>query len=169
MKENKLCFDGNTLVISVSKTSIIVRGIILFFAAFSFLIPLVILIFMVANHADLKFGFVILFIMLWLPAYYLLRIVLWNTYGKERLNISREKVIYEVDYKFFKDSKQELNGDISVEIVKNSSSNKDECTMLLKSETEKIETVIALPYKKWQPAIAEINHLLANETSNLEN
>jgi hypothetical protein len=162
MKENQLSLDGNTLVVTLGKTSIIVRGIILFFAAFSFLMPLVILIFMMANHADFKFGFVILFIILWLPAYYLLRIVLWNSYGKERLIFSREKVIYEADYKFFKDSKQELSGNISVEIVKNSSSNKDESTLLLKSEIEKIETVIALPYGKWQSVIAEINHLLGN-------
>ena len=169
MKESQLSLDGNTLSIFANKTSIIVRGIILFFAAFSFLMPFVILIFIVANHADFKFGFVLLFIILWLPAYYLLRIVLWNTYGKEGLIISPNKVIYEADYKYFKDSKQELSGDISVEIVKNSSSNKDETTLLLKTETEKIETVIALPFGKWQSVIAEINLLLENETSNLEN
>ncbi len=162
MEKSELYLNNNVLSIKIGKTSFLVRGILLFFAVFSFLIPIIAVVFVVISHSDFKFGHVLLFIMLWLPAYFLLRIILWNSYGKEVLVFNKGKVNYVADYKFFVDSKQELNGDISVEIIKNKHSNKDENTLLFKSENEQIETVISLSGEKLQLVLGYIISILNN-------
>lgn len=166
MRKAELYLNNNVLSIKIGKTSFLVRGILLFFAVFSFLIPIIAVVFVVISHSDFKFGHVLLFIMLWLPAYFLLRIILWNSYGKEVLVFSKGKVTYVADYKFFLDSKQELIGDISVEIIKNNNSKKDENTFLFKSENNQIETVISLSLEKCQSVIDEINSILTEELVN---
>lgn len=168
MKTAQLSLSKNLLTVTVGASSILIRLVLMFFASVSFLIPIAVVAFTVTNHSDFNFIFVIITIICWLSAFYLLRIILWNTYGKEQLLFMHGKVVYEADYKFFKDAKMEIIGTIAVEIVVNKYSKKDENTLLLKSDDEQIETVISLPFDTWQLVLDDINLMLGNVDSDFE-
>lgn len=57
----------------------------------------------------MKFGIVITYILFWGSGIYMTRLLLWNIYGREVYRIEKGKLIYYVDYKYFKDNSKEVN------------------------------------------------------------
>lgn len=119
---SQIQISDNTITIVGAKSPLLVRTILTLVISISGLIPILVMTYMMTIGDGLHFGLAISIIIFWGLGFYLLRIILWNTYGKEILNLDQNKIQYFADYKFFKDGRQELTPDkIEVEIINENS------------------------------------------------
>ena len=80
------------------------QGFILFFCITFFLAPIIVLFFIITMGESISFGLFISFIVSLITSGYLLRLYLWNQYGKEVFIIQQNDLISYYDYKYFKDN-----------------------------------------------------------------
>lgn len=73
-----------------------------------FLLPIFVFIFLFTDFKGIPFGILISFILSGLVSVFLLRLYLWNKYGKEVFVIKDNSFIYYYDYKLFKDHHKEI-------------------------------------------------------------
>ena len=73
-----------------------------------FLLPTLVFIFLFTDGEGIPFGFLISCILSVLVSIYLLRLYLWNKYGKEVFMIKDRNLIYYYDYKLYKDHQKEI-------------------------------------------------------------
>jgi hypothetical protein len=99
---SKVEFTANEIVIIGVKSPMIIRIVlsVLFVAFFS--IPIIALILQIIDKDGLHFILVPTALFFWGFAYFFLRTILWNSYGKETITITPELIEYIADYKFFK-------------------------------------------------------------------
>ena len=134
------------ITLTSPRASIFCRIILQFFTVFFFILPILSTIGTMLLIGELSFGFVFFYIMFGLSGYYFLRLFLWNKYGKELIYLEKEKIIYEADYKFFKDNKTEIDTKtLAVEIKQHNVSNEIFGTLLLKDEDQFIDTIVQIP------------------------
>ncbi len=95
--------QGNTITFQPTPPSTFVRSIIYIVTVVSSLIPILIVIGAVQSGNGFKFGHFIGIGLNGLIIYYLLRISLWNTFGKEQITIEEKEINYSADYGWFKD------------------------------------------------------------------
>lgn len=93
------------IVIHNKRTNLALVIFVLLFALLGFLIPIVITIY----YSDrLKFRTIFSYIVLWSVSFYLLKLVLWNLFGKEIYILEKNCVTYYCDYWAFKTNKKLL-------------------------------------------------------------
>jgi len=137
--------QAKQLIINGKKPTLIVRIILFLVLIISFFLPIAATIFAIQYADGFKFGLIISYILCWGIGIYFLRIILWNTYGKEILTLHENLIVYYADYKYFKDGFQEIEVDnLNIEIIEES---EDVCSMgrlyLFNEWTETaIETVL---------------------------
>ncbi|MGJ3235111.1 hypothetical protein [Marivirga sp.] len=141
MNQNQINIDNSRLIIKVDKSPLIIRIILSLILVVSFLIPFI-AIFISINYTEgLQFGIIITFLIFWGIGFYILRVVLWNGYGKEILTLNSEKVSYIADYKLFRDGYQELDTkNLSVNIIVDSNSSESKGYLKLQNKKDFIET-----------------------------
>jgi len=98
------------LVIKTDKAPLSIRLFLGIFMIIGFLTPLIVLIFSFYSDLEIGFSYIITLIIGVGVGFYLLRLILWNTYGKEILKITPERVDYHCDYRYFKGNKKILEG-----------------------------------------------------------
>lgn len=109
----------------------------------SLLIPIIVLTFMLINHAELKIGIFVLFGIFGLISVYLFRVWSWNQNGKEIFEIGNEEVKYYADFKYFKGSKQQIDKtDLKFEINELIDGKEKYGQLLISNDSEKIESCI---------------------------
>jgi hypothetical protein len=124
--------------------------------------PIIITIIIIANGQDFKIGNIVFFILLWGGGFYILRLLLWNTVGKEYLYLYDKKILYVADYKFFKDGRQEIQiENLKIDIIHEDEPEKSIGRLVISNKTEKIETV-------FQTNIAELE-VIVNKIKTLYN
>ncbi|WKK81536.2 hypothetical protein [Marivirga arenosa] len=143
MIDNQIKIYGSRIVIISKKSPKIVRFILTLLLVMSFLIPFIAFYVAIDYKIGFQFGIVIAFLIFWGIGFYILRVILWNTYGKEVLTLNADKVRYIADYKFFKDGYQELDTkDLRVEIVLDSNLPESKGYLKIHNRNDSIETVL---------------------------
>lgn len=135
---------NNTLNLKVKKSPILVRTV-MFGLAFSFFVfPVIGVISSIAS--GLHFSYFIAIGVFSLVGFYTLRISLWNTYGEETFHIVENKIIYEVNYGWFKDGKKEtLISNPDYFSAQAGYEEDNEGVLVIASEESKIESVVKMP------------------------
>jgi hypothetical protein len=95
--------DNHILTLRVNKSPILVRFMMYFFAAISFLVPLTGIVVSMASGYGLHIGMFFGLVVFGLIGFYLLRSALWNTYGEELIDFSGSNIEYQANYGWFKD------------------------------------------------------------------
>lgn len=95
---------GNELTLKVRKSPLFIRSVTFLFAFLFFISPIVAILGVEKLHI---FYFIVTFLFA-LMGFYLLRIALWNTYGKEIITFNNDIIDYIADYGWFKDSKKQI-------------------------------------------------------------
>ena len=148
--ENQFFIKGH----KTSKAIITVLTILLIMFT---LIPLISTGFILSAGEGIGPGIFIFFVIFWGIAFYLLRVVLWNTYGKEVLTLYEDKISYHADFKFFTDSKQEINKEgLIVEMIQNTESGKTFGNLKLTNQNKVIETVLKADIQELTLIVKEI-------------
>jgi hypothetical protein len=160
MKQARLEFTHESprvLTVFAHETPFAVRFVIGFFCFAIFIVPVVATIAILANGDGFKAGIIISYIISWLVGYYLLRIVLWNSYGKEIVVIDSESLNYYCDYKYFKSNQQELKlSKLKIEIQKQ----EDSGVFVFSNQDEKIQMVIPVSMQDLISVQQEINRII---------
>ena len=153
MKQNQIEINGSQLTISAKKAPIFIRVVLTLILSILILIPLAVTFFVLTFGDGPHIGIAISYIICWGLGFYLLRVILWNSVGREILTLDPEKITYLADYKLFKDGRQEITTkDLETEIIYEDEPNQPFGRLRLKSKSTSIETVL-------QTTIAELEEL----------
>ena len=98
------------VILETVKAPFSIRLFLGIFMVIGFLTPVAVFILNLYKDLDFGFSFVTTVIIGLLVGFYLLRLILWNTYGKEYLTLYSDKIEYQCDYKYFKGGMKTLNG-----------------------------------------------------------
>nr|WP_321235130.1 hypothetical protein [uncultured Psychroserpens sp.] len=96
--------DANELTLRVNKSPIFVRALMFLFAILFFVLPILGFVSYASMGKGLHIGSFVLIFLFGLMGFYLLRLALWNTYGKEKLSFKTNECTYLADYGWFKDA-----------------------------------------------------------------
>lgn len=141
---SQIQITDNQITILSSRTPLFIRTVLTFIISICGLIPILVAIYMMTIGDGLHFGLAISIIIFWGLGFYLLRILLWNTYGKEILNLDQNKIQYLADYKLFKDGRQELTPDkIEIEIINENSFDSENGRLRIKNRVNCIEMMLS--------------------------
>ncbi len=108
----------NQILINHTKTPWLIRAVLTLICLICGIIPILFTYVMLTNAQELHIGIFISYFIFGLLGFLMLRIVLWNTFGKEIISLSQDKITYVADYKYFKDGQKELATEkLQVEII----------------------------------------------------
>lgn len=153
MKQNQIEINGSQLTISTKKAPLFIRIVLTLILFILTLIPLAVTFFVLTYGDGPHIGIAFSYLLCWGVGFYLLRVTLWNSVGREILTLDPEKISYIADYRLFKYGRQEIPiKDLETEIIYEDEPNKPIGRLRLKSTTSSIETAI-------QATIAELEEL----------
>ena len=133
----------NQIIIDHTKTPWIIRVILTLILSICALIPLAVTFFVLSQGDGPHISIFISYLIFWGLGFYLVRVVLWNTFGKEIISLDQNRVTYIADYKYFKDGKKELNSHgLQTEIIYEDTMDIHVGRLRIFNQTEEIETVL---------------------------
>lgn len=134
---------SSQLTIYAKKSPLFIRIVLNLTLLIVILIPLAVSFFVVNNGDVPSIGIAFSFIICWGVGFFLLRVTLWNSGGREILTLDPEKISYIADYTLFKDGRQEITTeDLETEIIYEDEPNKPFGRLRLRNESTSIETVL---------------------------
>ncbi len=156
-------FTGSTLELSIKKSPLIIRGLMFIVAFATVLFPILGVIAAINMGNKPKIGHIIGPLLSGLLGFYILRISLWNTYGKETIKVGNSTIEHLADYGWFKDGKKTLNLK-NLEFTVNQVGYEDDKmgTLVMTDDTDEISTVIKLPIQQIEELIEKIKLLITN-------
>jgi len=133
--------QNKTVTITIEKVPFAIKLTLFILLIICFLIPITVTYFLF--FSGLTLGILISYAFFWSIGFFILRFVLWNSYGKEVMDFKTNDIYYHSDFKYFKDGKisiknKELEYSLSEEFDGKSS-------LIINNETEEIETSIKVP------------------------
>lgn len=158
MKTGQVEFINSQLIITGKKTPLIIRIILIIILFICILIPFAATYFTLANGKGPHISLVISFIFFGIVGFYLLRIILWNTYGREILNFEKDEINYVADYRLFKDSDKKITADL-IDVIINTyvEEQKAVATLSIINGNNIIETVLKVPLNEMEIIEGKIN------------
>ncbi len=158
---------NDTIKLSVKKAPAFIRVVLFFFSFLSFLLPTSGMLMSMLGGGSFHIGFVVAIFLFGLLGFFMLRIVLWNTYGVETLSINEDEVSYEVDYKWFKDGLITIEKPPIGYFIQLVGNEKDKSGVLIIDFGEEIiQCVIKMKVKELEDLIVELNEI--SKTKNLQ-
>lgn len=142
---NFISGSPSVLTTYTHKTPKAIRTAIGVFAFLAFVAPILVFITIIAEGHGFKFGLIISTCIFWAVGFYLIRMILWNSYGTEVLTLHADKINYYCDYKYFQDSKKEIAVDQLQVEIKRSGENDELGVLHIANSNEKIEMVVPVP------------------------
>ena len=157
MKQNQIEINGAQLTISTKKAPVFIMITLTLLLSILTLIPIAVTFFVYTYGDGPHIGIAFSFILCWGVGFYLLRVTLWNSVGREILTLNPEKISYIADYKLFRDGRQEITTkDLETEIIYEDKPNKPLGRLRLKNKTTSIETTIQTTLTEMEELINEI-------------
>lgn len=101
----RIQLNKNQLTLTVKKGPVFIRYFILLFAVICILLPITGLVLSMLVGDGFHFGFLFGIAIFGLLGSYMLKIFLWNSFGKEIISFNENSVEYSVDYRWFKSEK----------------------------------------------------------------
>jgi len=158
MKQYSL--NDKTLTLKVKKSPFIIRGIMFFLSFTSFILPLLGITIGIKIGKGLHIGYFVGLFLFGLLGFYLLRISLWNTFGKETIIFSKSTIEYVADYRWFKDGKKNitLNKELSFWIEHVGYTEDNVGNLIIGNENERIESVVKIPITQLKKLLIELKN-----------
>lgn len=153
MKNKQFNIDDNQLIISTRKSPIFIRIVLTTFLVLIASIPIAVTIFVLKSGEGPFIGIVFSFLLCWGIGFYLLKLTLWNSVGREILSMETDKISYVADYRLFKDGRKEIEiKDLETELIHEEQSDNPLGRLRLRTKSNSLETVL-------QMTISEVEEL----------
>lgn len=157
MNRKQVHIEGNQLTISAKKSPLFIRLILTGLLLFSAFIPLFATYFTLTHGDGPHIGIVLSFILGWGVGFYLLRMTLWNSVGREILTLNSNSISYIADYKLFKDGQTEIGTtNLMTEIIYEDEPNIPLGRLRLINDSTFIETVLQTTIEELEEIKTEI-------------
>ncbi|NGX84311.1 hypothetical protein [Aequorivita sp. KMM 9714] len=157
MKNKQFNIDDNHLIISARKSPIFIRIVLTTFLVLIALIPIAVTIFVLKSGEGPFIGIVFSFLLCWGIGFYLLKLTLWNSVGREILSMETEKISYVADYRLFKDRHKEIEiQDLETELIREEQFDKPLGRLRLKTKSNSLETVLQMKISEVEELRKEI-------------
>ena len=150
--------NGNKLSLMVEKAPIFVRLVMFLFTFLCALITVAGVLGMIGG-GKMEIRSLIVIAIFGILSFYMLRISLWNTYGKEVLLFNKEKVEYSADYHWFRGGKIEINRPAEFSIQQIGDENDKKGVLLIGLQKPNIICVTAIPNAELGEIIDKLNNL----------
>lgn len=158
---NQIEFKQNQLVLRVKKSPLLGRILLYLITFLSIALPLGGFIVNMISNVGLSFFHILFLFIFGLIAFYMLRVSLWNTYGKELIQFVNNKVNYAADYHWFKDKVKEFSFEkinYSIKAVGYEEDNKG--VLVIKFDDDKVlETVTKIPISDLESLIIRLTNI----------
>lgn len=136
------------ILVKGAKAPLFVRIMLSVVIAICVLLPVTATVVILAMGKGPHIGLLISFLVFGLMAFYLLRVLLWNSFGKEEIALENDAVRYLADYKYFKDGRREVPvSGIFIEWVQDSAG--DNGKIIVGNQDEDFRTAIPLTAKQF--------------------
>lgn len=155
--------EGNTLTLRVKKGPVIIRIVLFFIALLFFVAPLISIVTAASNKSGLKLGHILGPILFGLMGFYLLRLALWNTYGKEIITFDNSTLNYIADYGWFKDGRKRKSLTDKIEFtIQNVGYEEDnKGKLLINLSKDQLQCVTVMPVHELEMLIGELGVLVS--------
>lgn len=152
-------FDDNKVILKVKQSPILVRVFMFSFAFLFFLMPLTGIFVYMSFGNRFHIGFLFGLFFFGIMGFYLLRIALWNTYGKEIISLNQNKISYSADYGWFKDGeKQKEIDEVNMFSFRQIGYEEEQKGTLVIGNTDPILCVTKMSIDELQELIDQLNH-----------
>lgn len=143
MKSARVEIKPNQILIHSKKNPSGIRLFLVVILILNTLSPILGLVYKVSEGAELHIGYFIAIGISWLIGFFLLRIILWNAYGREVFGLSSEGITYLADYKWFKDSEKRIEPSSDLQVFANTEDANDGFVrLLLRNSEQEIQSVL---------------------------
>jgi hypothetical protein len=157
MKQYNL--DDNILTLNVKKSTTFARALMFFFSILSFALPIFGIIYSLVIGKPFHIMYLVALFLFGLIGFYLLRVSLWNTYGKETIELKMPNITYEANYGWFKDGKRSINSEfINYGIMPVGYEEDEKGVLIIGNDKEKIESVVKMPISQIEELIGVLNN-----------
>ena len=154
---SQFTFENNQLKLNVKKSPFIIRAVLFLFAFAFFIFPTLGMIISIASGSGLHFGFLIGIGIFALLGFYLLRVALWNTYGEEIILFSKDEIVYEANYRWFKDAKKTIeNENLIYDFFPTGYEEDNEGTLLINNGKNIIECAVKMSQQQIEDLIVHL-------------
>lgn len=143
MRTNQIEISGSKLTISVKKSPLVIRIVLSVVLLIMVLIPLLATYIVLTVGDGFHIGLAFSFLLFWGLGFYMLRIILWNSVGREILLLGDDNIEYNADYGLFKDGRKKIEtNQLATEIIYEDEPDNPVGRLRLNSDTTAIESVI---------------------------
>ncbi len=101
--------EGNKITLFVKKSPLLIRVVLLLLAFLCVVLPLMGIVMNAMEGNDFHLKYLLALGVFSLLGFFLLRLFLWNSYGKEVIEINDSSLTYYADYYWFKGNQQQLS------------------------------------------------------------
>ena len=155
---NRYQLENNKLTLFVKPSPIFVRALMFMFSFMLFILPIGSMVSYISEGKGIHAGFFIGIFIFGLLGFYLLRISLWNTYGKEIIIFNGNKCTYYADYKWFKDGlKTEEFHNVIFAINPIGYADNNESSLIIEDDNSIIESVVKMSNEDIETLIRRLN------------
>ncbi|WKW46164.1 hypothetical protein P3875_10305 [Myroides sp. JBRI-B21084] len=153
-------FNENQLILKVKKSPLLARLLLYFITFLSIALPLGGFIVNMISNVGLSFFHILFLFIFGFIAFYMLRVSLWNTFGKESIEFVKNKLTYVADYHWFKDKVKEFTFEnINFDIKQVGYEEDNKGVLVIKFDDGKVlETVTKIPIADLEIFINNINN-----------
>ncbi len=157
MENNQIKIEGNQVIIKSSKSPLAIRITLIVILLICILIPIVATISIMSERKGLHIGIFIAFLFFWGIGFYMLRLILWNTFGREIITLEKDTLTYEADFRYFRDGKNLIStkklevAAIPIDDEKNLG------ILLFTSCDQQLASVLKVPIQRLTEIATEIN------------
>ena len=150
-------FKNNKLILKVKKPPLFILVMMYLISFLLFILPTIGIIVALVNKNGFHIKYIFTLFVFGLMGFYILRISLWNTYGKEELIFNNTQITYSVDYGWFKDKLSVKNIKHPLFSIKTVGYEDDKIgVLIIENDNEKIECVTKMPINVIEQLIIEL-------------
>lgn len=151
-------FIGNQLVLKVKKSPLIIRSTLYVVTFLCFFFPILGVFYSLIAREDFHIKYVIFLFFFGFVGFYMIRVQLWNTFGKEIITFEKDKVNYIADYGWFKDASKSIQGENFEYFIEPIGYESDKIGVLvISNEDNSIECVVKMPEDELKELVDDLN------------
>jgi len=156
---NQFSFENNQLKLKVIEAPFFVSLILFIITFLCFTLPLFGIVFNVIEGNGIKLGGIIVFGVFCLLGFYVLRLSLWNSHGKEIIQFNDNEIIYIADYRWFKDGKKTIEkNEITYSIKPIGYEEDNNGVLIISNGKSEIESVVKMSKQNLEKLIDRIQN-----------
>lgn len=155
-------YNNREVVLEVKKASLMVRMVLYILVFLCVALPVVGIVGGVVSGGEgMSILSIVLFAFILFLGYFVFRLALWNTFGKEEISFGKEVIYYQADYGWFKDKRKKYDVGKTVKFAAKQMGYQEDNKGVLTVEVDMrpINSAVKMPMVEVEQLIKELKKL----------